>query len=243
MIWAVRSANVMWSTLPTKKQVCSALPVPTRQFPPHAFPYVACFPVVVALLITACSTAPTSSTRTASTPTTTNTNYALLGLIAQKIEGEPLAQSLQNRLFAPLFLQYALLPPLCERHPRGLFARLPYGSSSSPWRGEPPYSPKEKAAAQASTSRPNDYTDVNHSFAMAAIQEVPSCVIGITRAVDLVARVIGKGLCGGHVRRLFVRFFGVLQAFLFDGHIGEFVRVEDLAAFQTFDKFGIFFAR
>ena len=42
--------------------------------------------------------------------------------------------------------------------------------------------------------------------------------------------------------RLFVRLFGALQALLFNIHVGEFVRVEDLAAFQTFHKFGIFFA-
>ncbi|MHB1935999.1 MAG: hypothetical protein ACYCOR_05375 [Acidobacteriaceae bacterium] len=45
-----------------------------------------------------------------------------------------------------------------------------------------------------------------------------------------------------HRLTLFVRLLGTLQAFLFDVHIGEFVRVEDLAAFQTFYKFGIFFA-
>ena len=43
--------------------------------------------------------------------------------------------------------------------------------------------------------------------------------------------------------QLFFRRLGILQAFLFDGHIGEFVRVEDLAAFQTFYKFSIFFSR
>ncbi|MHB8392799.1 MAG: hypothetical protein ACYDBH_25020 [Acidobacteriaceae bacterium] len=41
----------------------------------------------------------------------------------------------------------------------------------------------------------------------------------------------------------FITLLRVLQALLFDGHIGEFVRVEDLAAFQTFDKFSVFFAR
>ena len=46
--------------------------------------------------------------------------------------------------------------------------------------------------------------------------------------------------CGS--ARLFVRLLGALQAFLFDVHVGELVRVEDLAAFQAFYKFGIFFA-
>jgi len=42
--------------------------------------------------------------------------------------------------------------------------------------------------------------------------------------------------------QLFVRLLGALQALFFDVHVGKFVRVEDLAAFQTFYKFGIFFA-
>ena len=33
-----------------------------------------------------------------------NTNYALLGLIVEKVDAKPLAQSMQNRLFAPLYL-------------------------------------------------------------------------------------------------------------------------------------------
>jgi len=39
-----------------------------------------------------------------------NTNYALLGLIAEKIEGKPLASCFQDRLFGPLSLKDTLLP-------------------------------------------------------------------------------------------------------------------------------------
>src|SRR6266478_7260788 len=39
-----------------------------------------------------------------------NDNYALLGLIAEKIDGKPLAQAMQDRLFGPLGLQHTLLP-------------------------------------------------------------------------------------------------------------------------------------
>ena len=39
-----------------------------------------------------------------------NTNYALLGLIAEKIDGKPLANCFQNRLFGPLGLKDTLLP-------------------------------------------------------------------------------------------------------------------------------------
>jgi len=45
---------------------------------------------------------------------------------------------------------------------------------------------------------------------------------------------------GAPISPLLVTFFGVLHALLFYGHIGEFMRVEDLAAFQTLDKFSIF---
>ena len=40
----------------------------------------------------------------------TNTNYALLGLIAEKVDGKPLASCLQDRLFGPLGLKDTLLP-------------------------------------------------------------------------------------------------------------------------------------
>src|SRR5437773_4413636 len=39
-----------------------------------------------------------------------NTNYALLGLIAEKIDGKPLASFLQDRLFGPLGLKDTTLP-------------------------------------------------------------------------------------------------------------------------------------
>lgn len=47
---------------------------------------------------------------------------------------------------------------------------------------------------------------------------------------------------GARIGRLFVQLLGVLQAFFFNVHVVKFVRVEDLTAFQTFYKFGIFFA-
>ena len=98
-----------------------------------------------------------------------NTNYALLGLVAEKVDGKPLAQAMQDRLFGPLKLQHTLLPAstvntLPEPHSHGYL----YGSSSVALTGEPPYSPEVQAAARAGTLLPNDYTDVNHSFVMAA---------------------------------------------------------------------------
>ena len=65
------------------------------------------------------------------------------------------------------------------------------------------------------------------------------CILRITGLWQC-KTVVGQEAVAGP---LFLRLLGVLQAFLFDGHIGEFVRVEDLAAFQTFYKFSIFFSR
>ena len=55
-----------------------------------------------------------------------NTNYALLGLIIEKVGGKPLAQAMQDRLFGPLHLQHTALPAEHREHPAGsLLARLP----------------------------------------------------------------------------------------------------------------------
>ncbi|PYK15273.1 MAG: D-alanyl-D-alanine carboxypeptidase [Verrucomicrobia bacterium] len=98
-----------------------------------------------------------------------NTNYALLGVVAEKVDGKPLAQTMRDRLFGPLGLQHTLLPAstvntLPEPYSHGYL----YGSSSVALVGEPPYSPEVQATARAGTLLPKDYTDVNHSFAAAA---------------------------------------------------------------------------
>ena len=98
-----------------------------------------------------------------------NTNYALLGMIAEKIDRKPLAQAMHDRLFAPLRLQHTELPaPAVNTIPRPYSHGYLYGSSSVALMGEPPYTLEQKAAARAGTLRPKDYTDVNHSVAMAA---------------------------------------------------------------------------
>jgi D-alanyl-D-alanine carboxypeptidase len=98
-----------------------------------------------------------------------NTNYALLGLVAERVDGKPLAQQMQDRLFGPLGMQHTLLPAstvntLPDPYAHGYL----YGSSSVALRGSPPYSPEVQAAARACTLRPNDYTGVNPSVAAAA---------------------------------------------------------------------------
>src|SRR6476660_5697358 len=98
-----------------------------------------------------------------------NTNYALLGLVAERVEGNPLAQVMHDRLFGPQNMQDTELPSstvntIPEPYSHGYL----YGSSSVALVGEPPYSPEVQAAARAGTLLPKDYTGVNHSNAAAA---------------------------------------------------------------------------
>src|SRR5262245_31159849 len=120
-----------------------------------------------------------------------NTNYALLGLVAEKIDGKPLPQIMHDRLFGPLGLQHTELPArtvntIPEPYSHGYL----YGSSSVALTGEPPYSPEIQAAARAGTLLPKDYTGVNHSFATSAG--------GVISTADDRATWI-KALVAGHV--------------------------------------------
>ena len=89
-----------------------------------------------------------------------NTNYALLGLIAEKVDGKPLAQSMQDRLFGPLGMKDTMLPASTVEHPpRTVLARLPVRQLLlGRLVDEPPYPPEVQAAARAGTLLPNDYT-------------------------------------------------------------------------------------
>ena len=98
-----------------------------------------------------------------------NTNYALLGLVAEKVDGKPLAQIMHDRWFGPLNMQHTELPfSTVNTIPKPYSHGYLYGSSSVALVGEPPYSPEIQAAARAGTLLPKDYTNVNHSFASAA---------------------------------------------------------------------------
>src|SRR5881296_3390052 len=120
-----------------------------------------------------------------------NTNYALLGLVAENVDGKPLAQVMHDRLFGPQNMQDTELPSstvntIPEPYSHGYL----YGSSSVALVGEPPYSPEVQAAARAGTLLPKDYTDVNHSNAAAAG--------GVISTTDDLATWI-KALVGGKV--------------------------------------------
>ena len=84
-----------------------------------------------------------------------NTNYALLGLIAEKVDDKPLAQVMHDRLFGPLRLQQTVLPaPADNAIPIRYSHGYMYGSSSVALVGSPPYSPEVQAAARAGTLMP-----------------------------------------------------------------------------------------
>jgi D-alanyl-D-alanine carboxypeptidase len=120
-----------------------------------------------------------------------NTNYALLGLVAEKLDGKPLAQIMHDRLFGPQKMRHTELPgSTVNTIPEPFSHGYLYGSSSVALVGEPPYSPEVKAAARAGTLLPKDYTAVNHSFAAAAGGV-------ISTASDVAAWV--KALVGGRV--------------------------------------------
>jgi len=98
-----------------------------------------------------------------------NTNYALLGLIAEKVDGRPLAQAMQDRLFGALGMKHTVLPAsavntIPDPYSHGYL----YGSSSVALVGSPPYSPEVQAAARAGTLKPTDCTGQNPSYASAA---------------------------------------------------------------------------
>jgi len=130
-----------------------------------------------------------------------NTNYALLGLVAEKVDGKPLAQIMHDRWFGPLNMQNTELPSsTVNTIPKPYSHGYLYGSSSVALVGEPPYSPEIQAAARAGTLLPKDYTNVNHSFASAA-----GGVISTANdlAIWIKALVGGKVLNADYQRRWF----------------------------------------
>jgi len=97
-----------------------------------------------------------------------NTNYALLGLIVEKVGGHPLAEQFQDRLFGPLGLQQTSLPAVDDTAiPVPYSHGYMYGGSMYAMVDDP-YPDDIKAAAKAGTLKPTDYTNQNSSYAHAA---------------------------------------------------------------------------
>ncbi|GAA3690057.1 serine hydrolase domain-containing protein [Arthrobacter ginkgonis] len=119
-----------------------------------------------------------------------NTNTVLLGLIAEQLEGKPLARIIEDRILEPLGLSGSSFPPsntgeLPSPHPQGYMymdnlltlssARLPADLL---------------AKAQAGTLLPNDVTNANPSWTWAAGQ-------GVSTAADLATWA--EALAGGRL--------------------------------------------
>ncbi|OKH66002.1 D-Ala-D-Ala carboxypeptidase [Mycobacterium sp. SWH-M5] len=98
-----------------------------------------------------------------------NTNYALLGVVAEKVGGLPLTEQFRRRLFEPLAMRNTLLPAPADA------ANLPSPYSHGYMYGETfyamvdePYPAEMTDAARAGTLEPIDYTHQNSSYATAA---------------------------------------------------------------------------
>jgi CubicO group peptidase (beta-lactamase class C family) len=97
-----------------------------------------------------------------------NTNYALLGLVAEKVGGRPLAQQLAERLFRPVGLTQTSLPASDDTSMPAPYSHgYMYGGSFYAL-ADDPYPAEMQAAAQAGTLQPIDYTHQNSSYATAA---------------------------------------------------------------------------
>ena len=97
-----------------------------------------------------------------------NTNYYLLGLVAEKIDGKPLAAVFQDRLFGPLGMKDTVLPaPESNTIPEPFTHGYLYGSTSYAL-ADAPYPADLVAAAKAGTLEPNDDTFQNPSAYFAA---------------------------------------------------------------------------
>jgi D-alanyl-D-alanine carboxypeptidase len=97
-----------------------------------------------------------------------NTNYALLGLIAEKAGGRPLAEQLQDRLFRPVGLEQTSLPAADDTSMPAPYSHgYMYGGSFYAL-ADDPYPAEMQAAARAGTLQPIDYTHQNSSYATAA---------------------------------------------------------------------------
>jgi D-alanyl-D-alanine carboxypeptidase len=97
-----------------------------------------------------------------------NTNYALLGLVAEKVGGHPLAEQFAERLFGPVGLKQTSLPAADDTSMPAPYSHgYMYGGSFYAL-ADDPYPADVQAAAQAGTLQPTDYTNQNSSYATAA---------------------------------------------------------------------------
>jgi len=97
-----------------------------------------------------------------------NTNYALLGLVIEKVDGRPLATAYRTRLFETLGLQNTFLPASNMHTLPAPFAHgYLYGGASHAL-VDADYPAELQRAARSGELLPRDFTQLNHSFAAAA---------------------------------------------------------------------------
>ena len=98
-----------------------------------------------------------------------NTNYALLGLVAEKAGGRQLADQFQDRLFGPVGLHQSSLPAAADAGviPAPFSHGYMYGATRYAL-ADDPYPADLQAAARSGELRPVDYTQQNSSYATAA---------------------------------------------------------------------------
>lgn len=117
-----------------------------------------------------------------------NTNTVLLGLIAEALDGKPLAEAFHDRLFTPLGLTGSVFPELASNaipapHPQGYM----FGNNVLTF--DDPALPEDmQKAAAGGTLQPTDQTAMNPSWAWSAGS-------GISTAEDLAtwAEALGGG--------------------------------------------------
>jgi len=119
-----------------------------------------------------------------------NTNYVLLGLVVEKIIGQPLARIMQDRLFGPTGMSNTLLASgTSDAMPEPYSHGYIYGGSSYALVDDP-YPADLQAAARAGTLKPKDVTRQNPSYAFGT-------GTAISTANDLAAWI--SALVGGKI--------------------------------------------
>ena len=97
-----------------------------------------------------------------------NTNTVLLGLIAEELDGKPLAEIIEDRILTPLGMSSSSFPAITDSTLPTPFADgYMFGTNVSTIDGAK-LPPEELAAAEAGTLQPNSYTDFNPSWGWAA---------------------------------------------------------------------------
>ncbi len=117
-----------------------------------------------------------------------NTNIVLLGLIAESLDGKPLPQIFQSRLFGPLGLTGTSFPDTADNTIPAPYSHGYVFGTNMDTLTDPALPEQMQAAAEDGSLQPNDVTNVNPSWAWAA-------GAGISTANDLVTWV--QALVGG----------------------------------------------